>query len=48
MWEGTLANVILGTDPNAPLAYAPGLTLYHPNMNILEGYRERLERDKDK
>ena len=28
-WEDTVANIIVGTDPNAPLAYAPGLDLQH-------------------
>ena len=34
-WEYTVANVILGTEPNAPLAYAPVLELHHPIMNML-------------
>ena len=32
-----MANVILGTDPNAPLAYAPILELHHPIVSMLGG-----------
>ena len=41
-WEDTVANVILGKDPNAPLDYALGLELHHPIMNMLGGYGGRL------
>ena len=44
-WEDTTANVILGMEPNAPLAYAPGLEMHHPIMSILGGGRCQLERE---
>ena len=34
-WEDNIANVTLETEPNAPLAYAPGLEHHHPNMSAL-------------
>ena len=36
-WEDTVANVILGMEPNALLAYAPGLELHHLIMSMLGG-----------
>ena len=45
-WEDNIAHVTLGTDPNAPLAYAPGLELHHPIMSMLGEYRGRLERER--
>ena len=36
-WEDTVANVVLDTEPNAPLAYAPGLELHRPIIIMLEG-----------
>ena len=42
-WEYTVANVILGTEPNAPLAYAPGSELHNPIISILGGYGGRLD-----
>ena len=36
-WEDTLANVILGTDNNAPLSSAPGLEIDHPIVSVLGG-----------
>ena len=35
--EDTVANVIFGTEHNAPLAYAPGLELHNPIMSMLGG-----------
>ena len=34
-WEDNIVNLTLETEPNAPLAYAPGLKHYHPNMSTL-------------
>ena len=34
-WEYNIANLSLETEPNAPLAYAPGLEHHHPNMSTL-------------
>ena len=45
-WEYIVANVILGTEPNAPLAYTPGLELHHPIMSILGCHGGRLERER--
>ena len=42
-WEDTVANVILGMEPNAPLAYATGLELHHPIMSMLGGHGGRLD-----
>ena len=36
-WEYTVAKIILGAEPNSPLAYATGLELHHPIMSMLEG-----------
>ena len=46
-WEYTVANVILGTEPNAPRDYAPGLELHHPVMSILWGNLGRLEKERE-
>ena len=35
MWEDTLENIILGTEHNDPLAYAPVLGFHHPIMIML-------------
>ena len=45
-WEDTLANVILGTEPNSTLDYDLGLQLHHPIMSMLGGHRGRLERER--
>ena len=37
-----VTNITLGMDPNAPLAYAPGLELHHPIMSNLGGHRGQL------
>ena len=34
-WEDNVVNIILGTEPNAPLAYAPGLELHYPIISTL-------------
>ena len=41
-WECNVANVILGMEPNAPLAYALVLELCHPIMSMLGGHGCRL------
>ena len=38
MWEYTVSNLILGTKPNDPLAYDPGLELHHPIMSMVVGH----------
>ena len=43
-WEGTIATVILDTEPNAPLACAPGLELHHPITSMLGGHGGHLDR----
>ena len=43
-WEDTVANIIIGTEPNDPLVYAPGLEIYHLIMSMLGGHGDRLER----
>ena len=45
MWEYNVANLILGTDPNAPLIYAPVLELHNPILIILGGRGGQLERE---
>ena len=42
-WDDTAENIILGTEPNAPLAYAPGLELHHPIMSTLGAHGVQLE-----
>ena len=37
-WEDTVANVILGTDPHAPLSYAMGLEIHHLIMTMIVGH----------
>ena len=32
----------LGTEPNAPLAYAPGSKLHHQTMRMIGGHKGRL------
>ena len=44
-WEYTVANLILGTENNYPLAYSTGLELYHPIITMLRGHGGRLEKD---
>ena len=47
LWEDTVANVILGTEPNATLASSPVLELRHLIMSILGEHGGRLEREID-
>ena len=47
MWEDNVANIILRTDPNDPLAYALVLELNYPNMSMLGGHVGRLDRDRE-
>ena len=42
-WEDNVSNLILGTDPNDPLAYDTGLELHHPIMSMLGGHVYQLE-----
>ena len=44
-WEDNVAQVTLGTDPNDPLAYAPGLEHHHPIMSMIGDPGGKLERD---
>ena len=46
MWDDTVTNLILGTEPNYPLAYDPGLELHHPIMSMIGGHGGRLERER--
>ena len=41
-WEDTVTNLILGTETNAPLAYAPGLKIHHPIISMLGVHGGRL------
>ena len=43
-WEYNVSRVTLGTDPNAPLAYAPALELHHPIISKLLYPRVQLDR----
>ena len=43
--EDNVANVILRTETNTPLAYAPLLEIHHPIMSNLGGHGGRLEID---
>ena len=45
MWEDTVTNSILGTDPNNLLGYAPVLELRQPIMSMLGGNGFQLKRD---
>ena len=45
-WEDNVSNLTLGTEPNAPLAYAPGLEHHHPIMSTLGDPGGRLERER--
>ena len=38
-WEDNVAYVTLGTEPNSPLAYGPGLELHHPIICTLGEHR---------
>ena len=43
-WEDNVANINVGTEPNAPIDYAPKLEHHHPIMSMLGDHRGRLER----
>ena len=43
MWEDNVANVILGTEINAPLAYDPVLELHHPIIFTIGGHGRRFD-----
>ena len=45
LWGDNLANLNLGTEPNAPLYYAPVLEHHHQIMSTLGEPRGRLERE---
>ena len=47
LWEDNVANVTLGTDPNSPFAYAPGLEHHHPNTSSLGDPGGRLNRERE-
>ena len=47
-WDDNVANVILGTEPNDNLAYAPGLELHHPIVSMIGGHGEPLEIDRER
>ena len=46
-WYYTVANITLGTDPNAPLAYDMGLELHHPILSTSGAHRGQLVRWRD-
>ena len=46
-WEDNLAHVTLGTEPNAPLTYAPLLEHHHPVVIILGDPGGRLDRKRE-
>ena len=46
-WEDTVIKVILGTEPNAPFAYAIGFERHHLIMSMLGGHGGRLDRERD-
>ena len=46
-WQYTVANEILGMEPNNPLAYAPRFELHNPIMSIIGGHRGRIDREND-
>ena len=44
-WEDTVEDLILGTEHNNPLVYAPVLEHHQPIMSMIGGHGGRLERD---
>ena len=46
-WEDNVAYVTLGTEPNAPLAYALEMELHHPTISKLGEPGGRLERERE-
>ena len=47
-WEDNVSHITLGTEPNAPLSYAPGLELHHLIMSTLGEHGGKLEREREK
>ena len=47
-WEDNVAQVTLGTEPNAPLAYDPGLEHHHPIMSTLREPGGQLEIERER
>ena len=47
-WEDNVAYVTLGTEPNAPLAYALEMELHHPTISKLGEPGGRLERERER
>ena len=43
-----MVKITLETEPNAILAYAPGLKTNHPIMSTLGAHRVQLDRDREK
>ena len=48
MWEDTVANITLGTNHNASLAYVPGLELHHQTISTLGAHGVQLERERER
>ena len=46
-WEDNLAHVTIGTEPNAPLDYDPGLEHHHPIISNIGEHICRLDRERD-
>ena len=46
-WENNVVNIILGTESNSPLAYAPVLELHHIIISTLGGHGGQLERERN-
>ena len=46
-WGDNIENIALGTEPNAPLAYDPGLEHHQPIMSTFGEPGGRLERERD-
>ena len=46
-WEDNVANLTLGTEPNALLAYAPGLEHHHPIMSTIGNPGVRLLTERE-
>ena len=47
MWSDTVANVILGTEPNDPLVYATLLEIHYLIMSMRWGQGGQLKRDRE-
>ena len=42
-WEDNIEKITLGTEPNDPLTYDPGLEPHHPVMSTLGAHECQLE-----